>query len=89
MLAALLGMTLLVPSAVTTAALLCLLVAVELQVRVVEEPYLLRTQGQAYASYAATVGRFLPGLGRLARRPQEDPVPSADDLDFGLDAGAC
>ncbi|HLS74191.1 MAG TPA: hypothetical protein VK046_10500 [Actinomycetaceae bacterium] len=36
----------------------------EIQVRLVEEPYLLRTHGPAYARYTARVGRFLPGLGR-------------------------
>ena len=37
----------------------------ELQVRAVEEPYLLRTHGDAYRAYAARVGRFLPGVGRF------------------------
>ena len=67
MLTTLAGLTLLVPTVVTAAAWLCLLVAVELQVRLVEEPYLLSTHRQAYASYAAHVGRFMPGLGRLRR----------------------
>ena len=31
----------------------------------VEEPYLLKVHGSAYAEYAARVGRFLPGVGRL------------------------
>lgn len=66
MLTALLGLTLLVPTALTAAALLCLLLAVEIQVRLVEEPYLMRTHGPAYAHYAQRVGRFLPGLGTLA-----------------------
>ena len=35
----------------------------EFQVRVVEEPYLLRTHGAAYTAYALRAGRFLPGLG--------------------------
>lgn len=60
------GLALLVPSVVAIAALAALLAAVELQVRVVEEPYLRRTHGRAYAAYAARAGRFLPGLGRLA-----------------------
>lgn len=47
---------------------LAVFVALELQVRVVEEPYLLRTQGPEYASYALRVGRFLPGAGRLRTR---------------------
>ena len=61
-----LGLTLLVPSWVALAGLAGLLVALELQVRVVEEPYLLQVHGAAYADYAARVGRFVPGVGRLA-----------------------
>lgn len=62
-----LGLTLLVPSWVAIAGLLGLVLALELQVRVVEEPYLLRAHGPTYATYAARVGRFLPGVGRLRR----------------------
>ena len=65
MLATALGLLLVLPNAVALAALVCLFVAVELQVRLVEEPYLLRTHGPGYRDYAARVGRFLPGLGRL------------------------
>jgi len=39
----------------------------ELHVRHVEEPYLLQTHGDAYRAYAASAGRFVPGVGRLAR----------------------
>jgi protein-S-isoprenylcysteine O-methyltransferase Ste14 len=60
-----LGLTLLVPSWVAILGLAGLLVALELQVRVVEEPYLLRTHGETYAAYARRVGRFVPGVGRL------------------------
>jgi protein-S-isoprenylcysteine O-methyltransferase Ste14 len=59
------GLTLLVPSWVAFAGLVGLALALELQVRVVEEPYLLRSHGEAYARYAARVGRFVPGIGRL------------------------
>lgn len=38
-------------------------VALQLQVRVVEEPHLLDVHGEAYRHYAARTGRFLPGLG--------------------------
>jgi protein-S-isoprenylcysteine O-methyltransferase Ste14 len=65
MLAALTGLVLMVPTPVTGAALLCLFLAVELQVRVVEEPYLFRTHQESYARYAAAVGRFFPRLGRV------------------------
>ena len=43
-----------------------LVVGLELHVRRVEEPYLLRTHGDAYRTYAASAGRFVPGIGRLA-----------------------
>jgi protein-S-isoprenylcysteine O-methyltransferase Ste14 len=36
------------------------LVAVQLQVRAVEEPYLCAVHGKAYETYAAGTGRFLP-----------------------------
>ena len=59
------GLVLLVPSVVAIAGFALLLVAIELQVRAVEEPYLLDAHGKSFAEYAARVGRFLPGLGRL------------------------
>ncbi|MBJ2121439.1 isoprenylcysteine carboxylmethyltransferase family protein [Arthrobacter sp. MSA 4-2] len=68
MLTALAGLALMVPAAVSAAALLCLFLAVELQVRLVEEPYLNRTHQHAYADYTAKVGRFLPGMGRTQAR---------------------
>ncbi len=60
-----LGLALLVPSWVALFGLAGLVAALELQVRVVEEPYLLQVHGETYAAYAARVGRFLPGVGRL------------------------
>jgi protein-S-isoprenylcysteine O-methyltransferase Ste14 len=60
-----LGLALMVPSVVGIAAFAAAVVALELQVRAVEEPYLLRTHGTAYAEYAARVGRFVPGVGHL------------------------
>ena len=62
-----LGLTLLVPSWVALAGLAGLALALELQVRVVEEPYLLQAHGGTYADYAARVGRFVPGVGQLRR----------------------
>jgi protein-S-isoprenylcysteine O-methyltransferase Ste14 len=58
------GLALMVPNVVALAGAVLLLVALHLQVRVVEEPYLVRTHGDVYASYAARTGRFVPGLGR-------------------------
>ena len=59
------GLALLVPNAASLAACLALVAAIEIQVRLVEEPYLLRTHGDAYARWASRTGRFVPGLGRL------------------------
>jgi len=65
MCAALVGLVLTAPTVLTVLGLVCLVVAVELQVRVVEEPYLLATHAGTYAAYAARVGRFVPGVGRI------------------------
>lgn len=65
MLPTVLGLVLMVPSVLAVAAICALFVGLELQVRRVEEPYLLKAHGEEYASYAARVGRFLPGLGLL------------------------
>lgn len=65
MVPAFLGLALLVPNAASLAGLATLVAALELQVRFVEEPYLLRTHGASYARYASRVGRFVPGIGRL------------------------
>jgi protein-S-isoprenylcysteine O-methyltransferase Ste14 len=60
-----LGLVLIVPNVAAVAGFVCLVVALELQTRAVEEPYLLRAHGSTYADYAARVGRFVPGVGRL------------------------
>lgn len=59
------GLLLMVPSVVALAAFTMLVTSIELQVRRVEEPHLLRVHGDEYATYAARVGRFVPGLGKL------------------------
>lgn len=58
------GIALITPNLVAIAGFLLLLATIEMQVRVVEEPYLLATHGDGYRDYTATVGRFLPGVGR-------------------------
>ena len=60
------GLALMVPNVVAVVAVISLLAALEIQIRLVEEPYLLATHGEHYAVYAARVGRFFPGLGRLS-----------------------
>jgi protein-S-isoprenylcysteine O-methyltransferase Ste14 len=60
------GIALLAANAVTIAAAALLAIALELQVRLVEEPYLAAVHGDRYAAYAARAGRFLPRVGRLS-----------------------
>jgi protein-S-isoprenylcysteine O-methyltransferase Ste14 len=60
-----LGLTLKVPTWLSVAALTCLVMAVEMQVRLIEEPYLAAIHGPAYERYAASTGRFVPGIGTL------------------------
>ncbi|MFZ4811957.1 MAG: methyltransferase family protein [Ilumatobacteraceae bacterium] len=59
------GLTMMVPNALAVVGLLALVVALQLQVRGVEEPYLRATHGANYAAYASRVGRFVPQVGRL------------------------
>jgi protein-S-isoprenylcysteine O-methyltransferase Ste14 len=59
------GFALMVPTWLAFAAVIVIALALELQVRVVEEPYLIRTHGEAFRSYASRVGRFFPGIGRF------------------------
>lgn len=61
------GQALVAPTALAVALPLLLLVALEVQVRLVEEPHLVRTHGDAYREWACRTGRFLPGIGRLDR----------------------
>lgn len=62
------GVALMVPNALSVLGFAVALLGLELQVRRVEEPYLLRAHPD-YAAYAARVGRFVPGLGRLSQGP--------------------
>lgn len=57
------GLVLITPNVVAVAAFAAMMASIEVQVRVVEEPYLLRVHGQVYRDYLATVGRFVPRLG--------------------------
>lgn len=54
------GVALMVPTVVAGLAVVALVTAVHLQVRAVEEPYLIATHGSAYVDYAGRTGRFLP-----------------------------
>jgi protein-S-isoprenylcysteine O-methyltransferase Ste14 len=60
-----LGIALVTPNLVALVGFILFVSALELQVRRVEEPYLLRTHGDAYRAYTATVGRFIPRVGLI------------------------
>ena len=66
MLLAAAGLLLMVPNALSAAALACLFLGIEIQVRHVEEPYLTRIHGNRYLLYARKVGRFFPRIGCLS-----------------------
>ena len=59
------GIALVTPNLVAIAGLMLLVATIELQVRVVEEPYLSTMHGDAYGDYVAGVGRFVPGVGLI------------------------
>lgn len=56
------GLALVVANVVAVAGFAALLVALQVQVRAVEEPYLHDVHGDAYEHYVATTSRFLPRL---------------------------
>lgn len=60
-----LGLMMMIPNVLSIAGFVMLILALEIQVRFVEEPYLVSAQGDSYRAYARHVGRFAPGLGRL------------------------
>lgn len=69
MLVTALGLTAMVPNALALVGLIGLFIGCQMQVRIVEEPYLAQVQA-GYSEYAASVGRFLPRIGRRPR-PQQ------------------
>lgn len=66
MITAWLGFALLLPTWVALAAGVLLVSGIQIQVRLVEEPHMRHTHGEPYLAWASRVGRFVPGLGRLA-----------------------
>lgn len=62
------GIGLLLPNMISLIGVLLVAAAIELQVRTIEEPHLRRLHAEAYATWAAHTGRFLPYVGRCAPR---------------------
>lgn len=63
-----LGVALMVPNVIAVAMLGTIVVTYQIQVRLVEEPYLERMHGDRYRAYARRTGRFLPRISRMRRR---------------------
>lgn len=59
------GLAMIIPNVISILGLVALFVALEVQVRLVEEPYLRTVQGAEYRAYAQSAGRFAPGIGRI------------------------
>jgi protein-S-isoprenylcysteine O-methyltransferase Ste14 len=60
------GIAMVTPNLVAIVGFVLPIAAIERQVRVVEEPYLLTKHGVAYGDYLFNVGRFVPGV-RVSR----------------------
>ncbi len=58
------GVALVTPNVIAVLGFALLLGSIQLQVRVVEEPYLAAVHGAEYREYLAEVGRFVPRVGR-------------------------
>ena len=69
------GLALAVPNIIALAGLATVIIGVQLQVRSVEEPHLLRVHEDNYRCYTSHVGRFLPYLGRTSRSRCGSGVP--------------
>jgi len=61
-----LGLSLWWPNLASVTATVLLVMAVELQVRFVEEPWLRQVHGHVWLEWARRVGRFVPWLGRIS-----------------------
>jgi protein-S-isoprenylcysteine O-methyltransferase Ste14 len=65
MILSILGLALAVPTPLALGLPPVLVVSLQLQVRLVEEPHLVSVFGEPYRAWAARTGRFVPWVGRL------------------------
>lgn len=66
------GLALVVPNIVALASVALWTWAVEVEVRRIEEPHLRELHGARFDAYAARVGRFVPGIGKVRIRPPRE-----------------
>lgn len=59
-----LGLAMIVPNGFAVAMVVVQFTILQIQVKLVEEPYLRRVHGEVYRRYAQRTGRFVPGIGR-------------------------
>ena len=71
MILAALGLALMLPNLVALVSLASLALAIQIQVRLIEEPYLRGIHGARYTEYMSVTGRFLPWLGKEPDRPAD------------------
>lgn len=64
------GLALVWPNAASLFGFGAFVLGVQLQVRFVEEPWLIAQHGETWHSWARRVGRFLPGVGLSASRAE-------------------
>ncbi len=60
-----LGGMMTVPNLLALISLAAMFLWLQIQVRLVEEPYLIKVHGNAFYAWASRVGRFFPGVGLL------------------------
>jgi protein-S-isoprenylcysteine O-methyltransferase Ste14 len=64
------GQALMLPTPWAAAAVVAMTVGVQVQVRRVEEPYLVTVHGDRFVEWARRSGRFVPGVGALGTVPR-------------------
>jgi len=71
----LLGLVLICPNIATIMSLLVVQMAFFVQVKYVEEPYLVATHGRSYLLWVADTWRFVPRMRKFNRSPEGDCSP--------------
>ena len=76
------GQALILPSVWSLGAVAAMAIGVEIQARVIEEPYLRQVHGSQFEQWASVAGRFVPRVGRLPS-PQSGGAGRHHQCDLG------